>query len=272
MYAIKNMVANREPSQSREALHRRARSRWYLAPPVGRLRAHRAVHARTLIALCAGAAVAGCGAPAKQDAKEPKGRFPVEVLSASFPSQQGLATTSDMVITVHNPGPMRIPIISVTVKCPGVSEGGSGGSASGIGGAGGGFAYRSSQQGVADPARPRFVVNRIPTRTARNYDRGRLDPLERTSNFVDTFPLGPLDAGRTVTFRWNVTAVHTGPFKVCYRVNAGLYGKAVAVPVSSGEPIAGAFTGTVAAKPPQAHIGPDGHTVVESPAQSGSSP
>src|SRR5438067_7358635 len=105
MYAIKNMVANREPSQSREALHRRARSRWYLPPPVGRLRAHRAVHARTLIALCAAAAlVAGCGAPARQDAKEPQGRFPVEVLSASFSSQQRLATTSDMVITVRNPG------------------------------------------------------------------------------------------------------------------------------------------------------------------------
>jgi hypothetical protein len=158
------------------------------------------------------------------------------------------------------------------VKCPGVSEGGSGGSASGIGGAGGGFAYKTTQPGVADPARPRFVVNTIPTRTPRNYDRGRLDPLERSSNFVDTFSLGSLNPGRTVSFKWNVTAVKSGAFKVCYRVNAGLYGKAVAVPSSAGEPIAGAFTGTVAQTPPQAHIGPDGHTVVEGAAQSGSTP
>lgn len=245
-------------------------ARWYLAAPVGRLAAHRALDARALVPLCAGAvALSGCGAPAKQDAKEPRGRFPVEVVSASFPSQQRLATTANMVIVVRNPGSQTIPNVSVTVKCPGTSEGGSGGSASGIGGAGGGFAYRSTQPGVADPARPRFVVNTIPTRTARNYDRGRLDPLERTSNFVDTFPLGPLRAGRTVTFRWNVTAVKTGSFKICYRVNAGLYGKAVAVPSSSGEPIAGQFSGEVAARPPQAHIGPDGHTVVEGQAQPG---
>ena len=118
----------------------------------------------------------------------------------------------------------------------------------------------------------RFVVNTIPTRTPRQYDRGRLDPLERSSSFVDTFQLGSLDAGRTVTFRWNVTAVHPGPFKICYRVNAGLFGKAVAVPSSSGEPIAGTFTGGVAQKPPQAHIAADGHTVVEGTAQSGNSP
>ena len=196
----------------------------------------------------------------------------MQILSASFPSQQRLAQTSNMVVAVRNPGPKQIPIVSVTVKCPGVPEGGSGGSASGIGGAGGGFGYRSTAQGQADPARPRFVVNTIPTRTPRQYDRGRLDPLERSSSFVDTFQLGSLDAGRTVTFRWNVTAVHPGPFKICYRVNAGLFGKAVAVPSSSGEPIAGTFTGDVAQKPPQAHIAADGHTVVEGTAQSGNSP
>ncbi|MBV9212780.1 MAG: hypothetical protein JOZ25_03940 [Actinobacteria bacterium] len=203
---------------------------------------------------------------------EPRGQFPVEILSASFPSQQELAKTSNMVIAVRNPGPKRIPQISVTVKCPDTSEGGSGGSASGIGGAGGGFAYRTTQPNVADPARPRFVVNTIPTRTPRNYDRGRLDVLERSSSYVDTFQLGPLDAGKAVTFRWNVTAVKAGPFRICYRVNAGLYGKAIAVPSSSGEPISGTFTGEVAAAPPQSHIGPDGHTVVEGPAQSGTTP
>lgn len=227
---------------------------------------------RALVPVCTAAFIAGCGAPARQDANEPKGQFPVQVVNATFPSQQRLGQTSDMIITVHNPGPKQIPIASVTVKCAGTAEGGSGGSASGIGGAGGGFAYRSTAPGQADPARPRFVVNTIPTRTPRNYDRGRLDPLERSSNFVDTFPLGSLAPGKTITFHWNVTAVKSGPFKLCYRVNAGLYGKAVAVPSSSGEPIAGAFTGDVAQAPPQAHIGPDGHTVVESPGQPSNSP
>ena len=241
---------------------------------MGRLGAHRQFEARALVplSLAAAATVAGCGAAARQDASEPKGSFPVEVLSASFPSQQRLATTANLVIQVRNPGTKRIPTISVTVKCPGSNQGGSGGSASGIGGGGGGFAFRTTAPGQADPARPRFVVNTIPTRIPRNYDRGRLDPLERSSSFVDTFPLGSLDPGRSVTFRWNVTSVKAGPFKVCYRVNAGLYGKAIAVPSSAGEPIAGAFTGQVADRPPQAHIAENGHTVVEGTARSGSSP
>jgi hypothetical protein len=207
------------------------------------------------------AVIAGCGAGPRQDADEPTGNFPAEIVSASFPGNQRLAQTTNMSVVVRNPGPKRIPIVSVTVKCQ--SGGGSGGSPSGSGGGGGGFGYRSTAPGLADPTRPRFVVNTIPTRTPRNYDQGRLDPLERSSSYVDTFPLGPLAAGRTVTFRWNVTAVKSGPYKICYHVNAGLDGKAKAVPARSGAPIGGEFTGVIADRPPQAHIGPDGKTVVE---------
>jgi hypothetical protein len=215
-------------------------------------------------------AISGCGSGSKkQDEDEPSGKFPVEVEYASFPTSQRLATTSDMVIQVRNPGTKKIPVISVTVKCKG-AKGGSGGSPSG--GNTGGFAYRTTQRGVADPARPRFIVNRIPTRTPRVYDQGRLDPLERSSSYVDTFPLGSLKPGDSVTFRWNVTAVKSGPFRVCYRVNAGLDGKAKAVRSDSGQPIAGAFVGEVADRPPQSHIAEDGKTVVEGEAVSGSAP
>jgi hypothetical protein len=214
-------------------------------------------------------AISGCGSGSKkQDEDEPSGKFPVEVEYASFPTSQRLATTSDMVIQVRNPGTKKIPVISVTVKCKD-SKGGSGGSASGLGGNSGGFAYRTTQRGVADPARPRFIVNRIPTRTPRVYDQGRLDPLERSSSYVDTFPLGSLKPGDKVTFRWNVTAVKSGPFRLCYRVNAGLDGKAKAVRSDSGQPIAGVFEGVVADRPPQAHIGEDGKTIVEGQAVSG---
>jgi hypothetical protein len=233
---------------------------------LGRNAPHRGIDARALAPLCLAAlAVAGCGAGPRQDADEPKGDFPVEILSASFPAKQRLATTSDMAIEVRNPGQKRIPIVSVTVKCPGIarSTGGSGGSASGAGGSGGGFGYRTSYPGVADPVRPQFIVNTVPTRTPRNYDHGRLDPLERSSSYVDTFPLGPLEPGRTATFKWNVTAVKSGSYKICYRVNAGLDGKAKAVPARSGQPISGQFSGVIAPKPPQAHIAQDGKTVVE---------
>jgi hypothetical protein len=241
---------------------------------LGRNAPHRGIDARALAPLCLAAiAVVGCGSGSRQDEDEPKGNFPVEIVSASFPAKQRLAATSNMEIAVRNPGSKRIPIVSITVKCAGArSTGGSGGSASGAGGSGGAFGYRTSYPGVADPVRPQFVVNTIPSRTPRNYDQGRLDPQERSSSFVDTFTLGSLEPGRTATFKWNVTAVKSGSYRICYRVNAGLDGKAKAVPARSGQPISGQFTGQVAPKPPQAHIGEDGKTVVEGKAVSGSSP
>jgi hypothetical protein len=216
-------------------------------------------------------ALTGCGSGPKQDEDEPSGRFPVQVISASFPSDQQLAQTSNMTLVVRNPGPKKIPVINVTVKCRG-TKGGSGGSASNSGSGTGGFSYRTTQKGVADPSRPQFIVNRIPTRTPRVYDQGRLDPLERSSAYVDTYPLGALKAGRSATFRWNVTAVKPGPFHICFQVNAGLDGKAKAVPASSGESINGSFDGEIAGAPPQSHVGQDGKTVVEGGAIDDSSP
>ena len=216
---------------------------------------------------------AGCGGGARQDEDEPRGEFPVEVVRAEFPQEQKLAKDSKMEIAVRNAGSKEIPVISVTVECPGQKggsekddgqdSGGSGGSPSGAGSQGGGFNYQTTFPGVADPSRPQFVVNTIPTRTPRNYDRGRLDPLERSSSYVSTFPLGKLAPGREVTFVWDVTAVKAGPYKICWKVNAGLDGKAKAVP-HQGTPITGEFTGTVSDVAPDARIAEDGRTVIES--------
>jgi hypothetical protein len=206
---------------------------------------------------------AGCGAGDRQDEDEPEGKFPVEVVSATFPAKQKLAKDSKMEIVVRNAGTKEVPNISVTVECPGqpAKSTGSGGSASGGGSQGGGFNYRTSFPGVADPSRPQFVVNTIPTRTPRNYDDGRLDPLERSSAYVSTFPLGPLAANREARFTWDVTAVKAGPYRICWKVNAGLDGKAKAV--AQGGPIQGEFKGEVDEEAPKTKIADDGHTVVE---------
>jgi hypothetical protein len=246
-----------------------ARTPWYLPPALG-MGAHRRIGARVAPVCLAAIALAGCGGGDRQDADEPKGNFPLQIVDATFPTEQTLAQTSNLTIVVRNPGPKRVPVVSVTVKCP-EQKGGSGGSPSGAS-ASSGFSYRTTYPGVADPSRPRFVVNTVPTRTPRVYDQGRLDPLERSSSYVDTFPLGSLAAGRSVTFRWNVTAVKSGKFRICYRVNAGLDGKAKAVPAQAGEPIDGEFSGEVKQKPPQAHIGPDDKTVVEGSAGSSNGP
>jgi hypothetical protein len=233
--------------------------------------AHRSIAASLASLGLAVFALAGCGQGKRQDADEPKGDFPVEIVDASFPQDQRLAKTSNLEIIVRNPGPKAVPVVSVTIKC-GAAKGGSGGSASSSGSGTGGFSYRTTYPGVADPARPQFIVNKVPTRTPRVYDQGRLDPLERSSSYVDTFPLGKLAAGRSVTFRWNVTAVKQGPYRICYRVNAGLDGKAHAVPARDGEPIDGEFTGEVQGKAPQAHIAEDEKTVVTGGADSANTP
>src|SRR4051812_25802999 len=200
-------------------------------------------------------ALPGCGRQVgkgrPQEPAGPGGDFPVRVTSAKFPHAQNLAKDSSMQIVVENAGAKRVPNINVTVKCGR--------------GLGGSFMTATDESDVADPERPQFVVNKIPTRTERGNPPLDPAPLERSSAFVDTYPLGPLEPGRTATFSWDVTAVKAGPYRLCWRVNAGLYGKARAVATGDSEfPVRGEFKGEVSNKPPKARIGDDGKTVIES--------
>jgi hypothetical protein len=60
-----------------------------------------------------------------------------------------------------------------------------------------------------------------------------------------------------------VTAVKAGSYRLCWRVNAGLYGKAQAVPAPDSPPLSGEFEGDVSNAAPAARIADDGHTVIE---------
>jgi hypothetical protein len=222
---------------------------------LGGLAAHRRNAALALsLAGIAMLAVTGCGGGGKQqDAKEKSGTYPVRVLSAKFPGDQRLAKDSTMEIQVENAGQKTIPLISVTVKC----KAGLGSSFS--------TAIPEESGDQSDPERPQFVVNKIPTATGRQNPPLDPAPLERSSAFVDTYPLGPLAAGRKATFRWDVTAVRAGKYRLCWRVNAGLYGKAKAVAEQGGPPLKGEFAGSVSHKAPKASVGDDGVTVIESP-------
>jgi hypothetical protein len=211
--------------------------------------AHRRTAALTLSLVGTSALVAvGCGGGKKQDASEQKGDFPVNVMSATFPVRQSLAKDSTMEIVVQNAGRQMIPMIAVTVKC-----------GKGLGGS---FSTTSADNQVADRQRPQFVVNKLPTAQERVNPPLDPAPLERSSAFVDTYPLGALGPSRTATFRWDVTAVKAGPYRLCWRVNAGLYGKARAVAAKGGLPVTGEFRGRVSNKAPRATVGPDGQTVI----------
>ncbi|HEX8855014.1 MAG TPA: hypothetical protein VF752_05385 [Thermoleophilaceae bacterium] len=174
-------------------------------------------------------AFAGCGGGERQDANEPSGDFKVQVVKADFPAKQALAQRSDMVISVKNVDTKTVPNVAVTVKS---------------------FEYNIQDSSVADPSRPIFVVNQPP----RGGDTA----------YVDTYALGALKPGQVASFHWSVTAVRPGPFKITYRVAAGLNGKARAVLSEGGAP-GGTFTGNVSQKAPQSKVADDGKTVVTTP-------
>lgn len=167
-----------------------------------------------------------------QSADEPRGRFAVRVVEASFPESHKLAERAEMVIKVKNEDPETIPNIAVTVRS---------------------FDRRRRNKDLADPRRPVFVVNTIPG--------GGVDSGAETA-YVDTYAFGPLKPGRTATFRWNVTAVEPGPFALRYEVAAGLDGRAKAVLAGGGGAPRGRFAGTIDSAPPTASVGDDGETIL----------
>jgi hypothetical protein len=191
---------------------------------------------------CGGTTVQG----APQDTDEKAGIYPVAVEEAAFPLQQALAKTTKMRIVVRNAGDQRIPNIVVTVQCRRSKDGQDGS-----------FDRQITDTSQADKNRPTFVVDQIPG-AARPASRQRLDPLERSSAYVNTYTLGPLAPNRTATFEWKVTAVRAGPFRVCYRVAAGLDNKAHARPASGSLPIEKEWDGNVSDAAPQTGVADDG--------------
>ncbi len=196
-------------------------------------------------------AVVGCGGSTtakgdRQDTDEKEGNYPVAVEEAEFPLQHELAETSTMRVVVRNAGNERIPNIAVTVQCDN-SEGGQNGS----------FDRQVAGQSQADKNRPNFVVDQIPG-AVRPASRQQLDPLERSSAYVNTYTLGSLAPNRTATFEWKVTAVRAGDFRLCYRIAAGLDGKAKAVPAEGSLPVAQEWKGNITNAAPKTGVADDG--------------
>jgi hypothetical protein len=197
------------------------------------------------IALVCLIAVAGCGGGGRQDENEPDGNFAVEVMDASFPDQQRLAQSSNLSIMVRNAGDETVPNIAVTIA---------------------GLDYRATQPGLANPERPQFAVNAVPREIGGFPEAKDATPDGCDTAYVNTWACGPLKPGAQRTFEWKLTPVKAGPYKISWRVVAGLNGKAKAVASTGGGAPAGTFSGSVSNAAPDVRIAADGKTVVtESP-------
>ena len=209
---------------------------WYVPLALEGRRLHLAMACACALAL------GSCGGGERQDEDEPEGTFKVQVTKASFPSGQRLAKRSELEIKVRSAETQRvIPNIAVTVR---------------------GFDERLEDTNLSDPNRPVFVINGQPKDIGTFPESKEAAPPGGETAYVGTWALGKLRPGQTKTFKWSVTAVRPGAYKITYRVAAGLDGKAEAVD-SEGRPLRGLFIGTVDDTPPDTRIAEDGKTIVE---------
>ena len=186
-------------------------------------------------------AVAGCGGGERQDENEPEGNYPVEVVRATFPEQQKLAKSSDLVVTLRNAGRATIPNIAVTVN---------------------GLDERKKDPDLADPSRPVFALNGVHVEIAGFPEAKDASPRGCDTAYVNTWACGPLRPNQQKTFRWSVTAVRAGDFDINWRVAAGLDGKAKAVAPDGGPTPRGQFSGTISDEAPDVRVADDGKTIV----------
>jgi hypothetical protein len=210
---------------------RECASWWYVRP---------ALRGWSVAALCL-LAVAGCGGGERQDENEPEGDFAVEVVEAKFPESQKLAKSSDLVVTVRNAGQDTIPNIAMTVN---------------------GFDERKTDPDLADPNRPVFALNGVQVEIAGFPEAKDAAPRGCDTAYVNTWACGPLKPNQEKTFRWSVTAVQAGDFKVSWRVAAGLDGKAKAVAAGGGPAPRGSFSGSISDEAPEVRVADDGKTIV----------
>lgn len=207
-----------------------------------------------IVAAAMPVAAVGCGGAKGQDAKEPSGRYPVEVVKASWTVRQRLSQHTQMRLVIRNAGSKTIPDIAVTIG--GKGAGGSTGTSSG--------AFEESgpintvNSNLANPSRPVWIVDAGPNRNGRTEGQ----PARGLPNtaYVNTWALGPLAPGRTATFVWSLTSVKPGRHVVRWQVAAGLNGKAVAVRADGSRP-RGQFDVFIDRAPLRQGVGPNGQKI-----------
>lgn len=220
-------------------------------PPLGRSgdthgKAHApALAARGLLGLAAAAlalaGLAGCGGGTRQDADEPVGRYPVQIVKSDFPNRQRLAEATDLALAIRNAGDKTIPNLVITISTdPNADDS---------------FSVRSEQQGLAIPTKPVWTLESGYPKLA-----GETAPAGAEAAQTRSYAFGPLEPGATKAMIWRVTPVVAGTYTVRYKVAAGLNGKAVAVTPDGSVP-EGEFVVRISDNPPQTRVDDSGKVV-----------
>src|SRR5262245_3563569 len=226
------------------------------------MRARKRVGIGLTVALVS-AGIASCGGE-RQDANEPEGDFPVQIVSANFPTKQQLAQNTNLTMSVANTGDKTIPDLAITIfTTSDASTGESGTATTSTTGAvsqelptaQGSFSVRSQQPGLAIPFRPVWILEEgFPKLVGQAASAGA------EAAQTDTVSFGSLDSNPTRAMVWNVTPIQPGTYTVHYRVAAGLQGKAKAVTTDGSIP-EGEFVVRISSAPPQTRVNDAGKVV-----------
>jgi hypothetical protein len=219
-----------------------------------------------LVALTA-VGVSACGG-SRQDANEPSGNFPVQIVSADFPSKQALAQNTNLTLSVENSGDKTIPDLAITIfttsnastsetqtSTTATQSGTTSTGPENLPQAQGSFSVRSQQPGLAIPSRPVWILEEGYPKLA-----GQAASAGAEAAQTDTYSFGPLPANQSKQIVWNVTPVQAGTFTVHYRIAAGLQGKAKAVTADGSVP-EGEFVVRISSAPPQTRVNDSGQVV-----------
>jgi hypothetical protein len=228
-----------------------------------------------LVVALSAVGISACVGGSRQDANEPSGNFPVQIVSADFPSKQDLAQNTNLTLSVANTGDKTIPDLAITIFTSsnaitgqsGTSTTGTTGTTSTSAGSEGGaptgdlpqaqgsFSVRSEQPGLAIPFRPVWILEQGYPKLA-----GQTQSAGAEAAQTDTFSFGSLAPNQTRQMVWNVTPVQAGTYTVHYRVAAGLQGKAKAVTADGSVP-AGEFVVRISSAAPQTRVNNAGKVV-----------
>ncbi len=198
--------------------------------------------------LVAGTA-AGCGTTTGPSLPRPQS-FPVAVRT-EFPAEQRLAGRTSFILRITNVGRRAIPDVAVTVLNP---RYGSAAQAFGE-------LIPSAAQGkppLASRSRPIWIIDQAPG-PCRYSCRNR-GPGGGATAYTDTWALGRLAPGHSVTFTWKLTAVQAGSYTVQYAAAADLIGNDRAV-LSSGMPAGGRLHVRISSVPPNVTVASNGSIV-----------